>query len=37
MKGDKDVQFIKEFHYLYIFEDEVYDLKDWIPIHPGGS
>ncbi len=23
--------------YLYIFEEKVYDLKDWIPIHPGGS
>lgn len=22
---------------MYIFEEEVYDLKDWIPIHPGGS
>lgn len=22
---------------MYIFEEKVYDLKDWIPIHPGGS
>jgi cytochrome b involved in lipid metabolism len=21
----------------YIFEGKVYDLKDWIPVHPGGS
>jgi cytochrome b involved in lipid metabolism len=23
--------------YLYIFEGKVYNLKDWIMIHPGGS
>jgi Cytochrome b5-like Heme/Steroid binding domain len=26
-----------EFLYLYIFEGKVYNLKDWIPVHPGGS
>lgn len=24
-------------HSYYIIDDKVYDLKDWIPIHPGGS
>ena len=24
-------------HFLYIIDDKVYDLKEWIPIHPGGS
>ncbi len=24
-------------HSLYIIDKKVYDLKDWIPIHPGGS
>jgi cytochrome b involved in lipid metabolism len=24
-------------NYLYVFEGKVYNLKDWIPIHPGGS
>lgn len=23
-------------HSLHVFEDKVYDLKEWIPIHPGG-
>lgn len=27
----------KEHLYHYIFEGKVYDLKDWIPLHPGGS
>jgi cytochrome b involved in lipid metabolism len=24
-------------HSLYVIDDKVYDLKDWIPKHPGGS
>lgn len=26
-----------EYLYLFIFEGKVYNLKEWIPIHPGGS
>jgi cytochrome b involved in lipid metabolism len=26
-----------DYLYLYIFEGKVYNLKDWIPIHPGGN
>jgi cytochrome b involved in lipid metabolism len=29
-------QFFSKSHY-YIFEGKVYDLKDWVNIHPGGS
>jgi cytochrome b involved in lipid metabolism len=24
-------------HSYYIIDDKVYDLKEWIPVHPGGS
>lgn len=33
----RDIDSMLEPHTLFIIDDKVYDLKDWIPIHPGGS
>ena len=28
---------IPEYSHLYVVEDKAYDLKQWIPRHPGGT